>query len=84
MNGAVYHYRDFPDLFWDLRPDAVIERDNPAVLARVLTHGSTAAIRALVDFDLVRQQFTALWLPEPVRYVWGKVLGVGSAAPSTR
>jgi hypothetical protein len=77
----VYHYRDFPGLIWDLRPDAVIDRDSPAVLARVLGSGSTEAIRALVDFDVVRHQFDALWLPDPVRYVWRIVLGLPAGTP---
>lgn len=76
----VYHYRDFPDLFWDIQPDAIIDRENPAMLARVLTSGSSEAIRALVDFDVVRREFDALWLPEPVRHVWRKVLRLDAGA----
>ena len=76
VDFGAYHYRDFPGLFWDLQPEAVIDRESPAVLARVLTAGSTEAIRALVDFDLVRRHFATLWLPTPVREVWRRVLGL--------
>lgn len=79
LTSRVYRYGDFPDLFWDLRPDAVIDRNSPAVLARVLTRGSTEAIRALVDFEIVRQQFDELWLPVPVRDVWRRVLGLAES-----
>jgi hypothetical protein len=71
-----YHYRDFPELFWDAKPEAVIELDNPFVLSRVLQKGSLEHVRKLVDFNILRAKWGELWLPERTRYVWGKVLDI--------
>lgn len=70
----IHHYRDFPELFWDADPDAVIAADNEVVLSRVLRLGSMAAVRQLVDFDVLRARWDAIWLPDDVRYFWSRVL----------
>ena len=74
MAQPSYRYGDFPELFWDAQSDAIIEPDNVVMLSRVLRNGSMAAIRQLVDFDIVRQKWDELWLTPDVRYVWAKVL----------
>ncbi|MGH7551552.1 MAG: hypothetical protein ACREMQ_00820 [Longimicrobiales bacterium] len=79
----VYRFRDFPDLFWDAEPDAVIEPDNPFVLGRVLQLGSMEQLRQLVDLDILREQWDRLWLPPRTRYVWQKVLDL-LRAPGSR
>jgi hypothetical protein len=72
--GTVYHYRDFPELFWDAEPDAVLDPQNLHVLSRVLQQGTIEHVRTLVDFDTLRAVWNSLWLPERTRYVWQKVL----------
>lgn len=84
MPARTYHYGDFPELFWDARPEAVLDPASPAVLARVLTRGSHDAMRALLDLPTLRAQFPKLLLPEHTRYFWAKVLGVPHEGPSFR
>jgi hypothetical protein len=66
----VYRYGDFPELFWDVKPDAVIDRTNPRLIARVLTHGSIEAIRMLVPMDVLLREFETIEMPDHVRRFW--------------
>jgi len=84
MPRPVSHYRDFPELFWDADPDAVIEPDNPFVLGRVLQQGSVDHVRQLVDFEILRTQWDRLWLPARTRYVWQKILDLLPPASGPR
>lgn len=70
----VYRYRDFPELFWDLVPDAEVDRENLRVIARVLEHGSMDAIRKLVPMGVLLRDFEKLELPEHSRRFWSLVV----------
>jgi hypothetical protein len=70
----VYRYGDFPELFWDLKPDAEIDTENPDVMARVLQHGSMDAIRTLVPMEVLLRDFDKLELPEHSRRFWELVV----------
>jgi hypothetical protein len=67
-------YGDFPGLFWDARPDAVIDAANPVVLARVITLGSMDALAQLVSPDELRRALPRLVVEEHVRRFWMRVL----------
>jgi hypothetical protein len=69
-----YRYADFPELFWDAEPDAVVDPENPVVLARVLTQGSTDAIRKLVRPATLERLLPELVIPEHSRHFWNVVL----------
>ncbi len=80
-----HRYRDFPELFWDADPDAVIAPDNEVVLSRVLRLGSIAAVRQLVDFEVLRVKWDAIWLPDEARYFWSRVLAhLPAVSPTSR
>ena len=69
-----YRYGDFPDLFWDARSDALIDPNDPVVIARVITRGSSDALRRLVSPPVLRSALPGLVIPEHVRAFWRRVL----------
>ncbi|HEX6910986.1 MAG TPA: hypothetical protein VF142_11345 [Longimicrobium sp.] len=70
----VYRYGDFPELFWDVKPDAVIDRTNLRMIARVLTHARLETIWKLVPVDVLLRDFEKLILPERTRRFWSIVV----------
>ena len=70
----VYRYGDFPELFWDVEPDAEIDRTNLRMIARVLTHGSMDAIRKLVPMEVLLRDFDDIEMPENARRFWSLVV----------
>jgi hypothetical protein len=70
----VYRYGDFPELFWDVKPDAEIDRTNLRMIARVLTHGSMDAIRKLVPMEVLLRDFEKLDMPDNARRFWSLVV----------
>ena len=68
-----YRYGDFPALFWDAQPDALIDANDPIVIARIITHGSSDALR-LVSPAALRAALPALVIPAHVRAFWQRVL----------
>ena len=73
-SDGVPRYGDYPELFWDLQPDAPVEVDQPFVLARLLTQASPEVIRKLVPVSLIRRELPTLPIPEHTRTFWGMVL----------
>lgn len=71
---TVYRYRDFPELFQDLKPDAEVDRDNPIIIARVLRDGNLSHVKKLVRMDVLAREIDHLELPENVRGFWALVL----------
>jgi hypothetical protein len=69
-----YRYRDFPELFQDLHPDAEVDRDDPLIIARVLRQGNLSHVKKLVRIDVLAREFAHLDLPENVRDFWSLVL----------
>lgn len=71
-----YRYGDFPELFWDLRREAELDRQNPVIIARVLAQGSMDAIRKIVPMDVLDREFERLEpeLPDDARRLWAKVV----------
>ena len=69
-----YRYGEFPELFWDARPDEVVDPENPIVLARVLTQGSEEALAKLVRGDTLERLLPTLVIPEHSRRFWNVVL----------
>jgi hypothetical protein len=67
-------YGDYPELFWDLRPDEPIDVEHPAVLGRILASGSFEMIRAMVPFDIIRRRLDDIEAPEHVRSFWALVV----------
>jgi hypothetical protein len=67
-------YGDYPELFWDLRPDEPIDVEHPAVLGRILASGSFEMIRAMVPFDTIRRNLDEIEAPEHVRGFWKLVV----------
>lgn len=71
---TVYRYRDFPELFQDLDPDAVVDRDDPLIIARVLREGNLSHVKKLVRMDVLAREIDHLQLPEHIRSFWALVL----------
>lgn len=71
---TVYHYRDFPELFQDLDPDAVVNGDDPLIITRVLREGNLAHVKKLVRMDVLAREIDHLELPENIRGFWALVL----------
>ncbi len=69
-----YRYGEFPELFWDARPDEVVDPENPIVLVRVLTQGSADAIAKFVRPDVLDRLLPTLVIPEHSRRFWTVVL----------
>lgn len=74
QSEPTYRYGEFPELFWDARPDEVVDPENPIVLARVLTQGSADAIAKLVRRDALERLLPTLVIPEHSRRFWNVVL----------
>lgn len=66
----VYRYGDFPELFWDVKPDAVVDGTNPAVIARLLEHAPPETIWKIVPLKVLLRDFEKLDLPEHTRRFW--------------
>lgn len=73
-NEPPYRYRDFPELFWDLVPDAEVDRENPRVIARLLEHADPETLWKLVPVDVLLRDFERLDLPEHTRLFWSVVV----------
>lgn len=67
-------YGDYPELFWDLRPEEPIDVEHPAVLGRILASGRLEMIRALVPFESIARNLDRVETPEHVRYFWRLVV----------
>jgi hypothetical protein len=83
----VYRYGDFPELFWDLKPDAAVDATNPAVIARLLEHAAPETLWKLVPVDFLLRSFEQLHLPEHTRRFWSAAVSMlrerdGVAAPA--
>lgn len=82
MAAPLHRYGEFPDLFWDANPDAPIDGKSPVVLARLLTRGSMAAVRALVDPRVLAEALPHLAIDEHVRRFWRRVLDLRLVRPA--
>ncbi|HEX6370022.1 MAG TPA: hypothetical protein VF006_13965 [Longimicrobium sp.] len=71
---TVYHYRDFPELFQDLDPDAEVDRDDPLIITRVLREGNLSHVKKLVRMDVLVREFDHLELPANIRGFWTLLL----------
>jgi hypothetical protein len=71
---TVYRYGDFPELFWDVKPDAEIDRTNLRMIARVLEHAPPETLWKLVPVDVLLRSFEKLDLPEHTRRFWSVVV----------
>lgn len=71
---TVYRYRDFPELFQDLDPDAEVDRDDPLIITRVLREGNLSHVRKLVRMDVLAREFDHLELPANIRRFWTLLL----------
>ncbi len=71
---TIYHYRDFPELFQDLDPDAEVDRDDPLIIARVLRQGNLSHVKKLVPMDVLAREIDRLEVPEHIRSFWSLVL----------
>jgi hypothetical protein len=67
---TVYRYGDFPELFWDLQPDAEVDGENPHIIARLLEHAPPETLWKLVPVDVLLRDFEKLDLPEHTRIFW--------------
>lgn len=80
----VLRYGDFPELFWDARPDVPIDVRNPVTLARLLTRARAEIVGKLVPLEVLRERLTSLTLPEHVLVFWQAVLeGAPEVEPSS-
>jgi hypothetical protein len=71
---TVYHYRDFPELFQDLDPDAEVDRDDPLIITRVLREGNLTHVQKLVRMNVLVREFDHLELPANIRRFWTLLL----------
>jgi len=82
--SRTWRYGDFPELFWDAQPDAVIDVRNPVTFARPLTLGRPEIIGKLMSPDDLREGLETVELPKHVELFWREVLRlVLSGAPGT-
>ena len=68
-------YGDFPELFWDLQPDEVVDVEQPWVIARFLTQATPELIGQMVPVETIRRELPTLPVPEHTRRFWEMVLG---------
>jgi hypothetical protein len=69
-----YRYGDFPELFWDLKRDAPVDGENPAIIARLLMHARPETLWKLVAVPVLLEKFDQLNLPEHSRKFWTLVV----------
>jgi hypothetical protein len=71
---VVHRYGDFPELFWDLKRDALVDAENPAIIARLLMHARPETLWKLVPVPVLLEKFDQLDLPEHSRKFWSLVV----------
>ncbi|HEX2080616.1 MAG TPA: hypothetical protein VHG08_23130 [Longimicrobium sp.] len=71
---TVYRYGDFPELFWDLKRDAPVDAENPAIIARLLMYARPETLWKLVPVPVLLEKFDKLELPEHSRKFWALVI----------
>lgn len=71
---TVYRYGDFPELFWDLKPEVEVDGTNPAVIARLLQHAAPETIWKLVPVNVLLRDFERLDLPAHTQRFWTVVV----------
>jgi hypothetical protein len=67
-------YGDFPQLFWDADPAALLDVRNPITLARLLMRADAQTVGRLVSPETIRKQLDSLQIPEYTRAFWRCVL----------
>jgi hypothetical protein len=71
---TLYRYGDFPELFWDLKRDAPVDAQNPAIIARLLQHARPETLWKLVPVPVLLEKFEQLDLPDHSRRFWSVVV----------
>jgi hypothetical protein len=71
---TVYRYGDFPELFWDLKRDAPVDVQHPAIIARLLMHARPETLWKLVPVPVLLEKFDSLDLPDHSRKFWAVVI----------
>jgi hypothetical protein len=80
MAERIYRYGDFPYLFWDADPDAVLDAENPVTLCRILERGKLEDVWRLLTPGVIRRNLDKLPLPPHNRRFWRMVVdGPGAA-----
>lgn len=69
-----YRYGDFPHLFWDAEPGALLDVTSAVTLTRLLTKADARTVGSLVPVDLIRERLDDLPVAEPTRKFWRCVL----------
>ncbi len=81
-SSRTLRYGDFPELFWDAQPDAVIDVRNPVTFARLLTRGRPEIIGKLMSLGVLREGLDTVDLPKHVELFWREVVRLAlSGAP---
>jgi hypothetical protein len=81
---TTYRYGDFPELFWDLKRDAPVDGENPAIIARLLMHARPETLWKLVPVAVLLEKFDQLDLPEHSRKFWSLVVQELRQRPTRR
>ncbi len=81
--GDAPRYGDYPELFWDAEPDALLDVSEPTTLARLLTRADPRTIGELVSPDLIAASLDDLPVPENVKLFWRLVLGRADGETAT-
>ncbi len=68
-----YRYGDFPELFWDAKPEAPIDLEHPVVLTRILTRASPEVLVRLVSPERLVEHLPRLPLNDHARAFWTRV-----------
>lgn len=71
---TIYRYGDFPELFWDLKREARVDAENPAIIARLLMHARPETLWKLVPVPVLLEKFDQLDLPDHSRTFWALVV----------
>lgn len=72
--GEPLRYGELPELFAEYDPDALIDVEQPAVLAKILTEAHLPVIHFLVTRSLLRRHLSTLPIPRHSRMFWEEVL----------
>ena len=80
MREPAYRYGDFPYLFWDADPNAVLDTEDPVALCRTLGRGKLEDVWRLLTPGVIRRNLDQLPLPIQSRPFWRLVVdGPGAA-----
>lgn len=72
-------YGDFPQLFWNMEPNAPFDLDDPTTFGRFLTRGDPDTVFRVVTLEEIARRLPTLPLQPETRAFWERVVRAGAS-----